>query len=379
MKLKHLTIAMAKDNFRQFEIVFWTIVFPAAMFIFFTTVFSGAFDQETSELNLKIGVVYEETLTGTTKEIFGELFKGLEEDDSNTFNITYFDKSDNYLEELRARNLDVIIFFPEGFNRLNLGFILQNIEVPDIKILHTSRSISTLGRDILNSIMDEVNLRINTFGQDVEMNIQKVSLSSKEGVDFNYLDFIFPSMLIMAIMTVSFFNMPLSIVDYSSQGISKRISITPAKKTDYFFAFLISQFFVLILSIILLYFMSRFYNISKEMYSLKFFGFLLFSILTSLSFGLLFASFFKKISTLSAVTNVMYFLTMFLSGLYFDVSNIPMFLRWYTLINPMTYLVNGMRNILNLKSLEANMIIIPLIWFFVGIIVFSYNLKKVKE
>lgn len=69
MKIKELFTAYTKDSFRQFETVFWAIVFPSLFFIFFVSIFENAFNQE-NDFNLKAGIYYEKPLTGINKMTF---------------------------------------------------------------------------------------------------------------------------------------------------------------------------------------------------------------------------------------------------------------------------------------------------------------------
>lgn len=377
MKIKHLTVAMIKNIFRYKENIFWTIVFPIALFVFLMILNTGVYSTEKPDLEINFGIIMEEQFTGFTKELFENTFKNIELDKSNSFKFIYLEQTDDYNKIFDTKDIDLLLVFPKEFNNLNEKIMNLETQVPKIKVLYSSKSISVLGKDIINSIINEMNLNINEFQQENETEININYISDKN--TFNIADFLFPSVLIMTIMTVSFFNMPLTIVEYVQNGIFKRISITPAKKIDYFISFLISQFLLLILAVILLFFASRLYTISENIYSLKFISYIIFSSITGLSFGLLFASFFKKLSTLDGIANIMFFITMFLSGLFFDISNLPGILKFYTRINPITYLVDGMRNILINKPLETNMIIIPIIWFIASIVIFSYNFKKVKE
>jgi ABC-2 type transport system permease protein len=368
---------MIKNIFRYKENIFWTIVFPIALFVFLMILNTGVYSNEKPDLEINFGIIMEEQFTGFTKNLFENTFKNIESDKNNSFKFIYLEQTDDYNKIFDTKDIDLLLVFPKEFNNLNEKIMNLETQVPKIKVLYSSKSISVLGKDIINSIINEMNLNINEFQQENETEININYISDKN--TFNIADFLFPSVLIMTIMTVSFFNMPLTIVEYVQNGIFKRISITPAKKIDYFISFLISQFLLLILAVILLFFASRLYTISENIYSLKFISYIIFSSITGLSFGLLFASFFKKLSTLDGIANIMFFITMFLSGLFFDISNLPGILKFYTRINPITYLVDGMRNILINKPLETNMIIIPIIWFIASIVIFSYNFKKVKE
>ncbi len=71
-KLKPLTLVMIRDHFREFETVFWTILFPTLILILFVGVFGQMFSEEGVDPSLSYGVYYEETTHGMTDGSSGD-------------------------------------------------------------------------------------------------------------------------------------------------------------------------------------------------------------------------------------------------------------------------------------------------------------------
>ncbi|UYO99820.1 ABC transporter permease [Oceanotoga sp. DSM 15011] len=373
MRWFKLTSAMIKDNFRQFDSVFWTIIFPSIFLLFFISIFGNVQNNE-ENIEFKVGIYYENQDIGILKNILNNVFE--DEEFKKTFKISKYENFEKSLEDLKEYNIDIIAYFPEDINKVN--FFNLNDDKPIIKIYRTQKNYSKITSEVFSSVLNEINLRFNTMGRELNIETDYIYLNTNDE-GFVYEDFIFPGILMMAILTVSIFNLPLNFVDYKNRGIIKRVFVTPLKMSHYFYSFLISNFSILFLAIILLYFEASFLNISTLIFNYKFIFFLLYCCITALSFGLIIASFFRRIGTASSVSNIVYFITIFLSGLYFPTKEITSFVRWYVYINPATYMVDGLRNILSGDSIGIINIIVPAIWFLIGLILFSFNFKRVMS
>jgi ABC-2 type transport system permease protein len=103
------------------------------------------------------------------------------------------------------------------------------------------------------------------------------------------------------------------------------------------------------------------------------------NVITLISVGLLMLSVFRKLSAVNVAANILYQLMMFLGGLFFDVSHTPMIIRWFVYINPVSYMAQGLRNIINGMPLGFLNYFVPLLWIGACIIIFSLNFKKVMN
>ncbi len=329
---------MIRDHFREFETVFWTILFPTLILILFVGVFGQMFSEEGVDPNLNYGVYYEEPTHGMTDGILRGMFREIEDSGEFSFAFTQVENEEEGMSLLRDRNIDALLIFTEGFSDLNQLFMgpVGEFSPVTLRILHSGRSESVIARDIFDAIMEEMEMTLygQIHGGMPLVEFSEIGLEEGDRGPFVYENFIFPSTIMLSILTVSFFNMPITIVDYVERGVLKKIRGTPAKGIQYFFAFLISQLLVLVIALILLYSASLWIDVSVRIYGWRFMLYTLYATVTALSFGLLFSSFFRKTASLASVANIVFFLTMFLSGLYFDVQVIPGVLRWYSVINP---------------------------------------------
>ncbi|TYQ17815.1 UNVERIFIED_CONTAM: ABC-2 type transport system permease protein [Acetivibrio alkalicellulosi] len=380
MKMKSLAKAMFLDSIREFLVIFWTIVFPALLLVLFIVVFAPlASGDGGANPEVKYGLYYEEPPVGKVHSIFDEVFLELQNTDEANFTFIKYEELEKASNALVDQEVDLVIHFEEGFGIFErlLGEHTSVNTYDNINFLHTSRTNSIMARDIMSSVIEEINIIILNLGVEIPLEISVVKVGGNGGIVYGYENFIFPSMLILSILTFSLFNLPIGIVDYIEKDVLKKISSAPVKAIHYFFAFMISQFIILFMAMIVLYTVASFFNISKLIYTWQFLGFLLYSVLTTMSLGLLISSFFKKTATLASFSNILFFLTMFLSGMYFEVGNLPIYIRWYAIINPVTYLIDGLRSILTQNPIESQSFLIPALWFLISLPIFIMNQRKV--
>ncbi|MGM0640147.1 MAG: ABC transporter permease [Thermotogota bacterium] len=374
-KIISLTKTLTKSLFREPEVVFFTLIFPAAMLTFFIYVFGGLYEGQ-SDIQVKVGVVYEKELTGFSEQIFKNVFDGFKENMKNS-EIDFLEKNIDINSVIKEEKYDLIIKFPENINNLNLKMMTGMGDIDKIKFFHSPKSQSILSRDIMDSVFQQINLIINSKGEQIELNSQYKTINS-ENSNFDYKQFIFPGILIMAIFTTAIFNLPISYVADIETKIIKRIKSTPVKGYQYFISLLTSNLIILILALIIIYFVG-YYNDVENIMNLNFMLLILYYLICGISFGLLIASFFKKIASVSVFSNIIYFLTIFLSGLYFPVKDVPWVIRWFVYFNPGTYMVDGLRNVLNNNSLALNQLLIPTIWMILGLVLFSISYRRLLK
>ncbi|TGG89039.1 ABC transporter permease [Geotoga petraea] len=371
-KIINLTKTLTKNLFRQPDIVFFTLIFPSLLLMFFIYVFGGLYEAE-SNIQVTVGVVYQEELNGFTEQIFDNVFSEFKKNMSSS-KIEILDSGENIEQIIKDGDYDIIIEFPANINNLNLKMMTGLSEVDKIKFYHSPNSQSILSRDIMSSVFEQINLMINAQGKDIDLVTQYKNIST-ENDDFDYNQFIFPGIIVMSIFTVSIFNLPIAYVSDIETKIIKRIKSTPVKGYQYFLSLLISNLFILLLSFIIIYVVG-YYNGIENIFNINFMMLIIYYLICGISFGLLIASFFKKIASVSVFTNIIYFLTIFLSGLYFPVKDVPWAIRWFVYFNPGTYMVDGLRNFLDNNMIDLNQIVIPLIWAILGVTIFSVSYRR---
>ncbi|PNR89542.1 hypothetical protein X925_02645 [Petrotoga sp. 9T1HF07.CasAA.8.2] len=371
-KIRNLTKAFFVNSSREFAVPFWTIIFPTLFFVLFVGIFENIGTSE--NLDLKVGIYYEEPLQGVIKTTFDDVFSPSDSNDI-PFQVVEYDSFEKGLQNLKNSEISAFVVFPENFNLLNLKLFIETTEVPDIKVYYTNDSASMYAKDIFEVFIDEINIMMYTRGEEVKLTVNEEIIGIKQSEPYRYRDFLFPAIILMSVLTVAVFNMPFDFSYYVEKGVFKRLNSTPIKGNEYFFSFLLSHLILLLISLIVLYIEAYLFDVSSYIYKPGFIAYSGFSILVILSVGLLLSSFYKNMGSAEAISQVIYQATIFLSGFYFEVTNTPWFIRWYVYFNPATYLVDGLRKLMTGNVLVPVNIIVPVIWMMASILIFSMSYK----
>ncbi len=381
-RMWRFTSGLFKNEIREFQVIFWSLVFPLLLYFILTSVFGGVAGGDPQGISFKIGIVREESLSGFGK-ILDEVIGGITAQ-GGPFVETTYDDLDKALDDLKRGRLDIVLVIPKGTNAKMAGsLMLQAGEVP-LQVHYVSgKESSGIAANILGEIMNEVNLEIkrrqDTDYLDIVTTNNVVSAQQEKGFDYN--EYIFPGVALMMILSVSLFNSPMGLIQYRVSGTNKKLYTTPLKPLEYFSAHFVKLVFTMLISLVLLYTIAlTVYRVQGAIFDPLFILSLIFSMLVSVSFGLMIASFAKKLSTATVLGQTLYQVMMFMGGLYFPIFGLPWGIRWLVYLLPTTYLVELSRRIMGYNIAPISMtwlIVVPLIWLVFSISVFALNFRKV--
>lgn len=371
-KIINLTKAFFVNSSREFAIPFWTIIFPTLFFILFVNIFENIGNPD--NIDFTIGVYYEQPLEGIVKTTFEGIFSS-ETSNNIPFKIQEYSNFNEGLEHLKKSNINAFVVFPENFNLLNFKFFQSSLTVPNLQVYYTNDNASLYAKDIFKVFIDEVNIMIHTREEEVNLIIKEEILGIEDKQPFRYRDFLFPAIILMSVLTVAVFNIPFEISYNLEKGIFKKLGTSPIKGNEYFLSFLLSHIILLLISLVILFFEGYLFGVNSYIYKPAFIFYTFFSILVILSVGLFLSTLYKDMSSAGAVSQIIYQATIFLSGLYFEVTNTPWIIRWYVYFNPVTYLVDGMRKIMTNTALLPANILVPVVWMIASVLIFSLNYK----
>lgn len=164
------------------------------------------------------------------------------------------------------------------------------------------------------------------------------------GVD--YIQFIFPGIIAMSVMGTAFFS-TISTVWDREFGFLKEILVAPVPRTGIAFgkalgATTIASFQALILLVI-----GPFIGLTMNLVTfLKLFPVMLLLAFTISGLGLLIASLMKTTESFGLIMQLLIFPMFFLSGAFFPLTSAPDWMKFLSAINPLTYGVDSMRQLL---------------------------------
>ncbi|MGE0527100.1 MAG: ABC transporter permease, partial [Bdellovibrionales bacterium] len=167
--------------------------------------------------------------------------------------------------------------------------------------------------------------------------------------DLPYLSFLIPGLVMMGCLNNAFQNSSSSIITSKFSGDLEDLKVAPFSANQIIWAMSLAAvlrglivggitFVVGELSYLLVY--DRFLPVAHPFYLL------LFLLLGGLSFsnlGLVVAFFARTFDQLSAVTGFVLLPLIYLGGVFFSIDHLPPFWKSVSLVNPLLYMINGVR------------------------------------
>uniref|UniRef100_A0A7C3MPK9 ABC transporter permease n=1 Tax=Dictyoglomus thermophilum TaxID=14 RepID=A0A7C3MPK9_DICTH len=373
-----------KSAIREKAYIFWCIAFPAILMMILITIFSSLY--EVKRVNFDIYLVKNES--GDFSNIIYNVFEDLSKGEEKIFNLKIFKDisiGEKLLEDLKKGKTKLIVEIPEGFDSLVLSNITMRMFGADvnpvpIKVYTLRHSLSSQAASmVVRSIIDRMNLEFVKRMTNVnEYKVKSKILGSKKG--FSYVDFIFPGIVIIAIFFTGMFGIGQELSWYREGKILKRFQLTPISPLNFFLSYFLSRFYFFILQILVLSFVGKvIYKSSVNPFSFYFIFYVFLTMFTISTFGFFISAVAKNTNSANVIGQILNFPLQFLGGIYFPVNDVPWFVKWIVIINPITYLAAGIRDTLGIMPSPYPIyltILIPLVYFLIFLLI---SIKKYRN
>ncbi|HXV28360.1 MAG TPA: ABC transporter permease [bacterium] len=179
-------------------------------------------------------------------------------------------------------------------------------------------------------------LYIFIFGLSLGKRIQEI-----EGVA--YLEFLIPGLIMMYLIEASYANTSSSLFISRWANYIEELLVTPLSYFEMVFAILIGGLARSLVIVAGVYGVSLFFVRFPLAHPEAALFFLIFVSLTFSSLGMIVALFAEEFEHLSIATTFVITPLIFFGGVFHSITMMPEPLRWLTALDPMFYMVNGMR------------------------------------
>lgn len=194
---------------------------------------------------------------------------------------------------------------------------------------------------ILTQLFDKTTLQITNAPTLFNLDVQ--SINAKK---VRYIDFLLPGIVAMSIMQMAVFSVAFVFTDYKEKGILKRLLATPMKPQQFVSAQVITRLILAVLQTLILL------GFGALIFKSHIYGNPLLILLTALLGGIMFLGLGFTISGLSktvdavpAIANIIVFPMLFLSGIFFPTSSMPVWLQHVVTYLPLQPFANAMREV----------------------------------
>lgn len=333
--MSHVVIdlkASLKTFLRNKSTIFWTIAFPCVLILLFGAIFSQ------SSVKYDLYLQNQDLVDGKATYWSGALINIL--NSTNAFNIQIVNAAINATDYAMSNRLSSLLIIPSGFNNsANVALFTHGATVANVTFVYDqSTSSAPVVRSIVTSIVENLNFELS---KGVEyLNVQSLTIAPQR---FGYIDFFLPGVIGMTAMTTSVFTSVAISAQFKQNGIFHKLATTPLKRYEWILSrtiynVLISYLGMAIMLILGVTIFSM--KISLDAVSL------LMVAMASLMFtglGMIIARFVKDPDGADAAANAITFPMMFLSGTFFPLSQMPLFLQAIAQVLPLTYVSDGLR------------------------------------
>lgn len=382
--IKSIFLQHLRKHLRDKYSIFWNLLFPLILMTILVLIFGGEIEENLSfRISLVSPEVEEDTADNSYSAIINTVFASIENsEDSSRFQ--FYRKEENqsrseFLQEERKK-------LKEGKRELVL--VIPNLkwgERAQLEIYRQpERQLSVIAADVIKSIIHEINKEINITAENISRD-ELITVSSREieimegenAGDFSFAEFLLPGIILFSFLISGLQIFVEKISSMRARGVLKRYFATPLKAVEYFGGILSFIILLSIIQVLLIYGWAKiFFDISLAIFESQFLFYMLFSLIVSIALGFLLLSIIKNKESAGVVTQAVIYPMAFLGGMFFDVSNLSGVVSLAAKINPMYYLVNGMRDALGIYPSPTPLmlnLLVPAVWMLGSIIISSHK------
>jgi len=316
-----LTIASTKRYVRNVSTLVFSLFIPLVLIFVF-----GAFTNQSAS-KIDIGVV--DNAQNESSKQFTTIL-----DKTGAFNIETGNQED-LTDKINSGKKDLVLIIPSEFN---------NSVKSDVKVLtnvnkrQEAQNATTIISQVLDSTFNYPNL-----SKKIDTTIETVNSKNLTAIDF-----LVPGLIAQSIMQLGIFGVAFAFVSQKVTGVLKRILATPIRVYDIIIAEGFARIIISFLQIAILI------GVSVAAYNLKVVGNLfavgvlaLMGIIIFQSIGFAIAGYAKDENQVAPLAQVITLPMLLLSGVFFSRDIFPAWLKSITDFFPLTYLADGMREIMN--------------------------------
>jgi ABC-2 type transport system permease protein len=333
--MSHVVIdlkASIKSFLRNKSTIFWTIAFPCVLILLFGAIFS--YSSVKYDLYVQNQDVVDGKATYWSSTLIGVL------NSSNVFNINIINATINATDYAILNRLTSLVVIPSGFNdSANMGFLTHSGNLANVTFVYDqSTSSAPVVGSIVMSIIKELNFNLS-HGIDY-LNVQDLAIAPKR---YGYIDFFLPGMIGVTAMTTSVFTAVSISAQFKQNGVFHKLATTPLKRYEWILSRTVYNVLITFLGMaVMLVLGVGAFGMKITLDATSLFMVAMASLMFT-GLGMIIARFVKDPDGADAAANVITFPMMFLSGTFFPISQMPLFLQTIAQALPLTYVSDGLR------------------------------------
>src|SRR5690348_813528 len=319
--------ASLKEFIRDRAAMFWTLAFPLLFIVLFGVIFSGG-----GSPNYTVGLVNQDT--GQVGTQLAQAFKSVKAFDVKNGTM------DNELDNLKKGQLDMVIVIPSG-----LSDAAQAKQPAQVQMYYDPSKNQANGQ-IMANIVQQVIAGFNQGLTQVTPPLQ-LTQNSVNTHDLRTIDFLMPGILAMSLMQLGLFGTATPLVSLRQEQVLRRLGATPLPRWQLLASQVLMRLTIALVQTGLILALSVWvFKVEIQGNILAVLGLVVLGAVAFVSMGYLVAAISKTVDAANGITSAVNFPMMFLSGIFFPLAALPIFLTPIVRALPLTYLGDALRQVL---------------------------------
>ena len=270
---------------------------------------------------------------GQVGTALGEVFRSVD-----AFDITEGGREE-LVSQLEEGDYRVVVIIPDGFSENLTRGGSSNVEVVyDPSSQTTTQIVLTIVREVVNAYDRELT------GSPVLLRLDLNTVTSDR---LRTIDFFIPGILAMALMQLGLFGTAPALVQLREQQVLRRIEATPLPRTILLASQVLLRLTIGIAQTVLIILVGKLiFGVTIVGNLALLAGISLLGALMFVAMGYMISGLAKTQESVTGLSSILNFPMMFLSGLFFSIEVMPVWIRPVVNAIPLTYLADALRQIM---------------------------------
>jgi ABC-2 type transport system permease protein len=315
-----MTIANFKMIGRNRTVLFFLLGFPIIFMVLFGFLFAEG------ETRLHIGIAGEDS-----SPIAAAIADQMEQTEGF---VVYRNDAEHELNAIDEGDRLVVLIFSEGTGEAALDAAIY--------VNQANPTFSQIGLSAVEQFLLQAELEITDQPRMIQPTVADV-----DGVSFSFIEFFLPGVIGISLMTNGVQALSSTFVAFREQGILRRIKGTPFPLWQFILSRIVTQVVIAVFQIIILIAVARLlFNVQIANSYPAIAVLVIVGAFTFLSIGFIVSAFAGNTDVADAAGTLITLPMMFLSGVFFPTDDAPAFLKPIIQVLPLTYLVDGLREVM---------------------------------
>jgi ABC-2 type transport system permease protein len=311
---------------------FFSLIFPVILILLFGAIFSGGSSGPVTVYvqNQDGGAVSTQLISALNGTSFAH---------NSTWPITLVNvpTDKNFSQYLLSHSSSDGIVIPAGLT----ASVASGTRVNLTEYGNPASTTSAIVSGVVRGVADSFNLAI-VRGTPI-VGIASITAASPS---YKYIDFLVPGLIGFSILTSPMFALVNISSEYKRDKIFKLLSLTPLTKTEWLLSKIVWYIFLTGVSFVLMSATGIIIYGAHISFTWGILPFLLIGPFLFVSLGMLVGTVSNSPESAAVVGNLITFPMMFLSGTFFPVSSMPMYLQTVAHVLPLFYVIDGLNDVM---------------------------------